>query len=837
MVSVAQSVMRQNFKISFRQTVCVVLCLLLLASVTACDTVKGYTNSALNLVGLGTSSKQATQETKREHKKSKSKKNKTQTDSPSQTADEATNEATVNTSDSKPSLSPKTPGQPPNEPADEGRLVVTHSKEQPAKSNDADAQPPKTLTPGEDLPLTIEKRIGGTAKKVILDDTYVYLSLSGNLMVLDHDLRIVARHRLSDQLVDIKKTTTNNQTFLYVKEEQNNLEVFTLAPLKNQPDQLTLTGIKAFEVQGQFDWFNDTTLIITLPGKLQFLDIANLNEIKLIAEVPIGNTTQAFPVGKFLFIARQDNLDIVSLEKFDLASTVRIGNPFRIMDVIKEQNKAKLLLALLDKQGNITGLQYLRLSEDLSSIADFGDKITLPIAMSQFSYCPQQGLILGREAATDIITPLQLFSLAHQRNLRGSLSTETKISSWAFNQGFLYLIDSNGLSKNQLTLDPKVISQSTSAQNVLEHKTGNVPLAQLGAIKLVKDEYTIAEVTELAYSADARKVVLLDQDHFALFELSSLSPIDNVLTTTTFSAENFSLKSPEVAAPYHFERILTTDFGVLLYSQKAQELFLMDVDFTQIKPLGINVNELISWTVFSAQNKDILALTTTTSNPQQKTQTHEVRFYQVKTPTDIPLLKTLPYSEKPFVFYVPDNQLVILTKTQMDLYSLSQLLEEDEVVENAEDLAPVVATSENKTETDNAQTIKPIESVPLKTLSQDILQAKLSPACNKIFALVQSQKRYQILVFDIFDLTSNTLIKDFEIVPSQFEGASFAWHGRIFILPTAEGTLFYDVTDLANVRELASWPVPSYHVDTARQGQFICVAQGYQGVQCGTLKF
>src|SRR3989339_1548779 len=187
MVSVAQSVMRQNFKISFRQTVCVVLCLLLLASVTACDTVKGYTNSALNLVGLGTPSKQATQETKREHKKSKSKKNKTQTDSPSQTADEATNEATVNTSDSKPSLSPKTPGQPPNEPADEGRLVVTHSKEQPAKSNDADAQPPKTLTPGEDLPLTIEKRIGGTAKKVILDDTYVYLSLSGNLMVLDHD--------------------------------------------------------------------------------------------------------------------------------------------------------------------------------------------------------------------------------------------------------------------------------------------------------------------------------------------------------------------------------------------------------------------------------------------------------------------------------------------------------------------------------------------------------------------------------------------------------------------------------------------------------------------------
>jgi len=102
-------------------------------------------------------------------------------------------------------------------------------------------------------------------------------------MVLDHDLRIVARHRLSDQLVDIKKTTTNNQTFLYVKEEQNNLEVFTLAPLKNQPDQLTLTGIKAFEVQGQFDWFNDTTLIITLPGKLQFLDIANLNEINEIA--------------------------------------------------------------------------------------------------------------------------------------------------------------------------------------------------------------------------------------------------------------------------------------------------------------------------------------------------------------------------------------------------------------------------------------------------------------------------------------------------------------------------------------------------------------------------
>ena len=112
----------------------------------------------------------------------------------------------------------------------------------------------------------------------------------------------------------------------------------------------------------------------------------------------------------------------------------------------------------------------------------------------------------------------------------------------------------------------------------------------------------------------------------------------------------------------------------------------------------------------------------------------------------------------------------------------------------------------------------------------------------KLYVLTKSdENRSKIFVFSVDHPETRILLEDFEITPSQFAGSSFSKGGQLFILPTIEGTLFYDMTYLdaktEEERTVAHWPEPSEAVDIANQGQFVCVALGPKGVYCGELLF
>ena len=129
------------------------------------------------------------------------------------------------------------------------------------------------------------------------------------------------------------------------------------------------------------------------------------------------------------------------------------------------------------------------------------------------------------------------------------------------------------------------------------------------------------------------------------------------------------------------------------------------------------------------------------------------------------------------------------------------------------------------------------ETVDISGLKINFKDIKISPANDMLYSLYTKSGRNQIFVLSLLDIKKFTTIADIDITRDQFAGSSFSKQGRLFILPTQEGTLFYDMTNLSNVREVAHWPLPSEYVDLADQGQFICVALGYKGVYCGKLLF
>ncbi|MBF0104713.1 MAG: hypothetical protein HQM16_05240 [Deltaproteobacteria bacterium] len=885
----------------------------------SCEQVSGLSDKAIKYLGIK-SEQTPSLETKNKKKKSKLSQNKKNTPPPTDNASGSLNKKTVNPD-----------------------IVITLTD----NNEKTDVKPTNlktAVTPGFRVkaPVAVTKRIGGVARFIHADDKYIYMDFPQHFAVYNTQLELLALKPIAAPLKRVKKMVKNSKTLLFLEEENHVLEVLELEQTETDGKKIyALTDVLKKEMEHDYYWINTDTTLVFLKDKIEFLDFSDIENIKIADEAPISNVVSAIALGDYLYLSRNQFLDILNIKTLDLISSIRIGRDFAFAGLYRYNGKPSLALSYLSQNKSLSGLQTLTLSDDYSGISDFGEdvifagtsqppkkEITTPATLSDnastvadskpprevgtqeentfqgiknYSIDLNNGFIVGEEDIQTIITnatdtdtdtdtdtntdadtdtntdaeagpadnaellattetkpaAVRLYSIHHHRFLRGTLNREKKLQAWSLDRGQLYLVNDKAITINKITIDSKITELSKTIQNMTDNNA-SVPLAQIGADKPFRDEYTVDPVMTLDFMADSRKVVLLDKNHFISFENTIDNNSHQIFATTDFDNPNLILKKPLNAGKAKYDRLLPTSLGVFAYSEQSHKIFFIDIDFTKIEPLPVTVPQLISWHHFSSTDgSEVLAIASKKQNTAETGQPYEIVFYALNSPTDVKIKATLPKDTPPFVYYVPEDQIVVLTKDKMELYDWNVLTgNKQQVPEKAETAKDETETDEDnkppeknkpktgkkkQPEVETAKTspavILPDEVVTLYEEDMDIVSIKTTPALDTVFALIQSKNRYKIFIFDVFNIEKFATLDDFDITVEQFEGSAFSKDGRLFILPSNEGTLFYDVSSIHHISEVAHWSLPSYHAAVADQGKFICVALGYKGIYCGDLLF
>lgn len=801
---------------------------MLLMIFCGCDRVKSYTSKALQFVGLEKSNQTSDKKKSTDKKETQGKTTKQGLLSDTDTNKVKQNVATDN----------QTPLPKIEDKNKKNDIVVTRSDD---KSKNAQATDIKTAVAPEfkvEAPVVVTKRIGGVAQFIDADDVYVYMDFPQHFAIYDKELNLLVIKPIKFPLVKIHRYVIEGHTYLYLKEQNDVLEIFELLHGGEGPTPYSLQNITSKELKKPF-FFVDTNLVAVCDAdKVQFLDLTDSSNAKIIFETPIGNVNDVFTAGDFIYLAHDQSLEILDQKNFNQLASLRIGKKFKFVGTTNENGKIKLCLGALGEDDALTGLQFLNLKNDFSGIEDVAQSITLETALNDFSIDLKSGLIIGQTTTQDGDGPIALFSLKEKRLLRGSLSSETKLITWSFYNSDLYLVNDKEVSIKRVFVDDKVIAQSGSLQKILQNKA-STPLAQIGATKIVRDEYTLTTIKHIEFMADARKIILLDKDHFLVFENTFDEKSYKIFATTAFSKDGFILSEPTITELTKYTKLLHSDIGLLAYSQQTSHIYLIDANLDKVQQLPITVNDLVSWDIFSTQSGMVLMLASpVVAKIKIKSDTassYAIQFYSLTSPKNAQLITTINSTDKPFVFYVPANQILVMSKSKMLLYDWLKLGQSSPVDVNS----PTNTVKKNAKVTPKTIEVPPEETVAFEGITYDFVSAKLGPNFDRIFGLFQDNDNSpNIVVFNLLDTTLSTVIEDIDITPEQFEGSSFSKEGRLFILPSNVGTLFFDATHTEEVKEIEPhWPIPSYYIDVADQGRTICVALGYIGVYCGELQF
>lgn len=730
-------------------------------------------------------------------------------------------------------------------------IIITKTEEQKTrKVGKKDLKSAQKTEFRVEAPVDVQKRVGGAARLIQADDEFIYMDFPQHFAVYDKTLKALTHIPVAFPLKRVRRFVIEGKTYLYLSEENDVLEIVELVKnVSEQGETYSLSDVVSYEVGGRFTWVDAKTLLILLPNKLQFLDFSNFSEVKIINEIPTADVADAYSVddGKFLYLSRKGFLDVLDGTSDKLVSSLRIGRDFTFLGESKTDGKRNLLLSLSKDDTRLESIQYLRLADDGSGILDFGHALALDKPLKRYSIDFSAGLAVGEEDGKGEKNPVRLFSFAEKRFLRGALSTQTNLMAWSAGSSKIYLATPLAISVNAVAVNPAPIAEPAPS--------GPVPLAQIGAVKTVRDEYELVPEKTIEFMADARKVVLLDENHLVVLEYRERQNAHQVFVSADFASEGFAISEPRVAEPTTYDKLLPTDFGLLAYSQAKKTAYFMGVDMKSLDPLPIKPGEIVSWTNFSSTEGEILLLTVKLDKsakavkpapapqkpaakpveppkppafegaealekksqpaaPELSDGAYAVQIYLLKSPQETELLSQIYFNDKPFVLRSMENEILALTGTGIAFYSVEDLRKPAR-----NDLDKIVFE-------------KPVEFVSIKPFLVN----------NRVYSLIREDDRYKVFVFSLTDPgEQRAILGDIDVTPDQFEGSSFSKGGQLYIIPTGEGTLFYDMTDLKPVEEdkriAAHWPLTAEYVDVAKSGKFVCVALGAKGVYCGNLLF
>ena len=668
-------------------------------------------------------------------------------------------------------------------------------------------------------PIDVTKRIGGIPQSLLVDDTYVYTDDSQDLSVYTNNLEFIHKIPRSFPIRKINRVVRDGKTYIFANEDNNVLEIFELSKDPETQKQ-HLTNVAGYDVGGTFSWLDPKTLLVFLPNKIQFLDFSDFNTIKVLRELPIGGVSDKIILKNNLYLSRGEFLDVLSLDTYTLTSSLRIGLSTQFLGATRENDKNFLYLAILNTNQQATGFQAMQLGEDLSGVIDFGhiEEFTEPLYNIKANL--NLGVFFGLQNATPELAGIDhqayLYHIKSKRFLRGPLTRDMKITSGEFFEDWLYAIHDGHLTQYKLSLFTDVIEKF---KTLVVNPSDKPSLAQIGSEQTIKDEFEFKIGRSLNFETNTKSVFLLDQNHLVFLQDKS-SQTQQIVVSENLNEENFTLRDLPNSTNVHWSNFLTTPFGLLMTAEDGVA-HLLDVGLKSPTPLSPHFQNLKSWTVFQ-QNEGYLlvALSQNTIQYKQfklkanKKHSWVIELYQMLSPSQINLVAQIPVENPGSLFSMGYDMFALATQTQIEFYTAREIQ------------APRLLEEETKP----------------YTLPGTLLEARLSPQKDLIYAYVQDSSGKQIHVFDYENPTRRFLnINATDVTLDQFKGASFAKGGQLFILPTPRGTLFYDHTFISNQPEAdtlkAQWPMPSESVDVANRGAFICVALNKSGVYCGDLLF
>jgi hypothetical protein len=347
--------------------------------------------------------------------------------------------------------------------------------------------------------------------------------------------------------------------------------------------------------------------------------------------------------------------------------------------------------------------------------------------------------------------------------------------------------------------------------------------------------------------ADSRKIVLIDANHFLLFELSQDGKSHRIYGSGDFASEDFTLTEITTPEPLYYERILPTDFGVLLYPRARAQVHYISAELQQVEKLPLDrLNNLSSWLWYTGVGGEIIitaseklaviggkaapklspkatakktdTATDTMTPVDEGPKPYLIQAFELKSPQQVSLLFQIDYAERPFLARNDDGDLVVLSSGGIAVYDIRDLTKPQ---------------------------VKSDASVRFEGAGYDFVDAKISllaernPLDDRLYGLYRDAGILKILVLPVLDPEKAVIMQDFDITEEEFRGMNFAKGGYLLMLPGANaGTLFYDVSNLAEINEVAQWDLPSYTVSIGgEEGEKVCVALGSKGVYCGNLLY
>lgn len=811
--------------------------LFLAAVLGACDTMSSLGDDALNLVGLGSSDSSSGGKSKKSSKKDPDQKN--------TTAEKTTDPEPDSGTEKNDPTGVEDPGKDGGSPAKPEIVRNTQTLTQKAQKKDlkkSAVAPPFR----EDAPVFILRRIGGAARFMTADDRYVYLDFPQYFAVYDAELNPLAKLPVSYPVVSVRRETLDNRTLLYLQEENNALEILEL----QAPGDGTAKLIKldAYDMGGTFRILDARHVVNFDKDKLEIWDFSDVQKAKIDRELPVGEGDDIFMAGGSIFLSRHGFLDVLRAEDYSLQSTLRLNRRFGFIGVMKSGEKNLLVLSLLSPDGALQGIQTLVLTSDQSGVQDFDRTVVFDIPLNRYSVDLEKGLFLGQEVMPDKKTQglIRIFSFKNGRGLRGKISDMTDLQAWALAQGRLYLATGLQISINEVELSQEIISKADLVKLVSGNKPANPPLAQIGAPSDVKDEYVIRQIKSLLFMSDSRRVSVWDRDHVAIMEMSADRRSHRLYASANLSSEDFSLKEINSAESVLYGKTLWSDIGWFLLTQDRAKVHLLDLGFEKITALPLPVlQKFVSWHWFTPDgNEEYLVLaeekgggtapkvpskskTGSSKKPSTSTEIsiappdvprpYALSLYHLISPEKMELDSQLHFAEKPFALVDSEGVLLVVTASGLVRYDI------------ADPKAPRWIEDEGA-------------SVSF-TQKYDIIDVRISPRndgnplADRVFLLVREADILKIVVFNAAHADQRVVMEDFIIQESQFEGMTIADEGRLMILPTDDGTIFYDITDLTDRTEKSFWPLSAEFVGMTDDGTFICTALGSKGVYCGNLLF
>lgn len=656
-------------------------------------------------------------------------------------------------------------------------------------------------------PLASLFKIGGRPNFIKADETFLYASYPHAFYIFDKNFRPLAQTALHGTPIALKRFVNEGKSKLFIKEKIHGAPGYTfeMIPVGTvNSEESFINAQQSVDLDNNFAFIDEKKLALFTKNSTKIVEIASNDDLLVDSEIS-GGPAQDLLVHKSVYlIARGSQLDVYDLKQQEITATLSLSRNFKFLGIRKSADGKDILwLGLFDKEMQTFALQSLKLSDE--GISQFDKILTFPTPLSKVSFSNETGLLVGFDEETQA---LQVFSTEHEKLLRGPLVLKANPKSWSFDGANLVLSTDDFTGILHFQLDEQVIRQADALQK-FQGINKNLPLAQVGATKIVKDEYSLTPVLQTDFLANSYAVNLLGPDRLLFVSESSQNSKQNLFKTLSLQNEDSILEPVGVPDNVQLSRFTSTSLGVFALSQEGK-LYFSSIDLNMFTELPIAFSGIYHFEVLNYNNTDYLLIA------QKNIKGSSWSLLHLLSPSQIQPVKQVTDSERVFPLYLGDNQILLVNSKAFELHHFSLLmgLEED---------------PEQKTSL--------IESLNVSDLNLTFEALKLAPNAGTLLAYTQTKENFSIKIINLLDLKNQGEIKPAHLSKHQFYGSTFSNKGHVFVLPTSEGTLFYDLSRPEAPQLLRQWEQAAYSADVAAGGGFLCIAQGSEGLSCGRPRF